>query len=155
MGYVKTSQLISATPDQVFRYVTDFNHLAETLEGKLQVEVIHAPPEFKELFEFELKFKRFSTSVPFRARVESFSRGKEFTYRQIEGHVFKSWRHVQIFEQFDFNMTRLTDIVEFEMPMGLAGSLLDDLVIRQDVAGLIKARAKNIAAHFASETKAS
>lgn len=147
MGRVQTSHLIPATKEELFAYLTDLQNLPEMLGGRIEVEFPSTPPTLKPQVEFEVQMTRFGIAVRAFVRVEQLIPGVRFGYRQLSG-FFRSWSHVMLLDEHDAEQTRLTDVVDFAMPLGLVGALLDDLYVRGDVERLLKFRALKVAEYF-------
>lgn len=59
---------------------------------------------------------------------------------QQEKGPFGYWRHAHRFERMGSGRTRLYDRVEYEMPLGALGSLVDRLLVRRDIEQLFAYR---------------
>lgn len=82
---------------------------------------------------YKIRVRQFGL-IPIRMDSEIFlyEPPHRFADRQLRG-PFKSWTHEHSFTALDANRTRLTDHVEYELPLGPLGWLADDLFIRRDI----------------------
>ena len=147
LGHLQTSRLIPASREEIFAYVSDLRNVPEMLGGKIEVEFPVTPSELKARTEFELLLTRYTVTVRLIARVDRFEPPNKFGYRQISG-FFRSWSHLVLLDEHDSRQTRMTDIVEFEMPFGLVGALADDLIVRGDIERLLRQRSLRLCEHF-------
>ena len=111
------------------------------------MEFIKPPPILREQSEFEVIFKRFGRRVDAVFRVEEMKPREIVTYRQVSG-FFKSWRHTQTTRVHDERTTLVTDIVDFQLHYGIAGSLADDLFVRADIERILQERLQRIEERF-------
>jgi ligand-binding SRPBCC domain-containing protein len=147
MGHVQVSRLIPASAGDVYRYITDLSNLPQWLDPSLEVEFPSNPPILRPMSEFELKFTRFGHEILARFRVDELKVREKFSYRQMSG-FFKAWVHTQLLSVHDAKTTLLTDVVDFTLPYGVIGSLVDDLIGRSDVEKLLKHRLLKVEERF-------
>lgn len=147
MGHVQVSRLIPASQGDVFRYITDLGHLPEWLDLSMEVEFPAGNPVLRAQSEFRLKFMRFGRAVDAHFRVDEFQARERFSYRQLNG-FFKSWVHTTLLSAHDSKTTLMTDVVDFQMPFGLIGALVDDLYARSDLESLLRHRLVKVEERF-------
>lgn len=147
MAHIQISQVIPATRIEVFDYLTDPKELPHLLEPHIQVEVLSpdVPPQRGQEWHFMMTRLGMSQSV--RLRVEDALKGSRLTYRQAEG-LFLTWTHTMRFEEHGEKVTLVTDIVDYTMPLGLVGALVDDLLIKGDMQRLLESRLLRAKARF-------
>jgi ligand-binding SRPBCC domain-containing protein len=61
--------------------------------------------------------------------------------RQIGGY-FAKWTHTHLFEEITATKTKLTDIVEYELPLGLLGRIVAGAIVRQKIEEIFQHRAE-------------
>jgi ligand-binding SRPBCC domain-containing protein len=54
--------------------------------------------------------------------------------------AFNSWQLTQALEDHGGGQTVLSDLIEYEMPLGLFGRLADDLLVRREMSRLLEVR---------------
>jgi len=88
--------------------------------------------------------------LPFRWRtlIETFEPESRFVDLQLEG-PYRLWRHTHTFEDVPGG-TRMTDHVEYAMPLGPLGGVARALFVERMLANIFDHRARVIAAHFAA-----
>lgn len=65
-----------------------------------------------------------------------------------EKSPFAAWRHEHRFEDLGEGRTRMTDHVEYRLPFGPIGRLVDRLMVRRQLAGMFEERHARTKAHF-------
>lgn len=149
MAHLQISQLISASRMEVFDYLTDPNNMPELLKPSLDVKVVTPEVALKRGNEVHFMMSRFGLSQSIRFRIEDILRGSRLSYRQSEG-VFASWSHTIKFEEHGETGTLVTDLVDYQVPMGLFGHLADDLILKNDMSRLLAHRLQKAKDHFES-----
>jgi ligand-binding SRPBCC domain-containing protein len=76
------------------------------------------------------------------SRITAYDRPKHFQDRMVRGS-FRSFCHDHFFEAGD-GTTLMKDVVQFEAPFGALGSLVESLVLRRHLLGLLLRRNQHI-----------
>lgn len=147
MGHFQTSILVHAPVHEVFSFVTDLENLEFLLAPEMEVEFQKTPPTLAANVEIECLLSRFGVPVETVVRIEEFTKDEKLSYRQVQG-IFKKWHHAQILSQHSDDSTLLTDVVDYKLPLGILGALVDDLWARHDLEHLLFVRLKKIADYF-------
>lgn len=147
MAHIKHSQLISAPPFEVFDYVTNPKNQTFLLQPYIDVELLSHQDGLKRGDEIHFNMARFGLTQSIRFRVEDILRGSRLTYRQCEG-IFANWTHTMKFEEHQENKTLITDLVDYQVPMGILGHLMDDLLIKGDMGKILEKRLLKVQEHF-------
>lgn len=147
MAHLQISQLIPASRAEVFDYLVNPNHLPELLRPQIDVQVMTPEIPLKRGHEVHFMMTRFGLSQSIRFRVEDILRGSRLSYRQSEG-IFVSWTHTMKFDDHGENGTRVTDLVDYKVPMGLLGYLADDVILKSDMTRLLSERLERARRHF-------
>lgn len=69
-----------------------------------------------------------------------------------EKSPFAAWRHEHRFEDLGEGRTRMTDHVEYRLPFGPIGRLVDRLFVRRQLDGMFAERHARTKAHFEGAT---
>ena len=149
MAHLQISEMIPASRLDVFDYLTNPAELPALLAPAINVKVVTADAQLKRGNEVHFEMTRFGLSQSIRFRVEDILRGSRLSYRQSEG-VFASWSHTIKFDDHGENKTLVTDLVDYQIPMGLLGHLADDLLLKRDMTRLLASRLRKARAHFES-----
>lgn len=149
MAHVKAQLLIPATQMEVFRYVTDPSNLNEQLASNIQLTWLNPGTTVQAGAEFSFSMKRLGIEQPVRFRIDKYVVGYSLTYHQLEG-LFHTWVHSMKFEEHAGQQTLVTDLVDYEMPFGLMGRVVDDFWWRKDLHRILMARLEFIRSRFES-----
>lgn len=148
MGLIQVSKLIPTSAERLYEFLTDLKSLPEILGASLQIDVPARSLPLRENTEIEV-FVQWST---FKMRhvlwFEDLKAPQKISYRQISG-VMSEWRQTELLHPHSGEATLLTDIVEFKLPLGLLGTLLDDLLMRRRIESHLRNRMCRIENHFA------
>jgi ligand-binding SRPBCC domain-containing protein len=147
MAHLKISQLIPATRAEVFDFLTDAKELPFLLRPAIETEVLTPDVPLKRGSELHFMMSRMGFSQSVRFRIEDVLRGSRMTYRQVEG-LFALWSHTMKFEEHGEKATLVTDLVDYQVPLGLLGFLADDLLIKRDMKKLLEHRLLKAKEHF-------
>ncbi len=155
MAHINESYIIPAPIKETFDLLTNPLKLPHLLKGKIDVEIQNGAKELNSGAEFVFLMTRLGISQYVRFRIDDLSRGNWLTYRQVEG-LFRKWVHTLKFSPHGRNQTLVTDIVDYELPFGFLGHLLDDMIFHRDLHNILRARlqtaAKDLAQHTSSAT---
>ncbi|NJL24621.1 MAG: hypothetical protein HC902_05255 [Calothrix sp. SM1_5_4] len=149
MAHLQILQIIPASRFDVFDYLVNPANLPFLLQPAIDVQVVTPEIELKRGVEVHFNMTRFGLTQSIRFRIEDVLRGSRLTYRQSEG-VFAAWTHTMKFEDHGAGGALVTDIVDYQVPMGLFGFLADDLFVKTDMRRLLTDRLKKAAEHFES-----
>ncbi|MCB0361439.1 MAG: hypothetical protein KDD35_01875 [Bdellovibrionales bacterium] len=147
MAHLNCSIVIPAPVIDTYDFFTDPSGLPSLLKGKVDVDIENASADLQKGSEYCYIMTRAGISQYVRFRVEETSRGNFLTYRQIEG-IFRKWVHTQKFSPHGSNQTLVTDTVDYELPFGLLGHLLDDIIFKRDLSEILQLRLQRGLAHF-------
>ncbi len=131
----------------VYDYLTEPAHLQGLLESMIDVKLVTTEVPLKRGNEVHFMMTRFGLSQSVRFRIEDVLRGSRLTYRQSEG-IFANWTHTMKFDEHDDHSTLVTDLVDYQLPLGLLGYLADDLLVKSDMTRVLQARLDKAKEHF-------
>lgn len=154
MSHIKAQILIPATQMSVFRYATDPNNLPAQLAKNIKLKWLNPGTQLQLGAEYSFAMKRVGIEQPVRFRVDRLSVGASLTYHQLEG-LFQVWIHTMKFEKVSANETMMTDLIEYEMPLGLMGRVVDDFWWRKDLKKILDHRLQVIREHFSLQHETS
>lgn len=142
MAHIQVQQIIQAKPYDVYQYLTSPQNLKDQLRGLIDVELLSPAVELQPGAEYLFRMKRFGIEQAIRFGVEKYVTGISFTYHQVSG-LFASWRHTIKIEPRESSHALVTDLVEYEVPFGLLGRLLDDFFAEREIKKILKHRLHN------------
>lgn len=96
--------------------------------------------------EIPLRLSRFGVSSNFKIRVEEVSKTR-IRLRQVLG-LFKHWELLIEVSEHSESESLLIESVNYSLPFGLVGALLDDLLVRSDVRSILMERHEKLVAYL-------
>lgn len=139
MAHIEVSTVISAPRPEVFDLLTDPKRLPALLSQHLEVTVETPNVPLKRGSEFQFTMTRFGLSQKIRLKVEDYLKDSRLVYRQAEG-LFESWTHIVRCEDYGDRQTLVTDLVDYQVPLGLLGFIADDLYVKRDMRQILESR---------------
>ncbi len=113
----------------------------------MEIEFPETLPVLREQTEFAVTFFRYGKITLSRFRVDDYKPRERFSYRQLSG-FFKLWVHTQVLSIHDSKTTLLTDLVDYQLPFGIAGAIVDDLFANREIERLLQQRLLKIQERF-------
>lgn len=141
MAHLELSTIVPASRGEVFDYLADPNNMPEMLKGHIDVIVETPNMPVKKGSEFQFSMTRFGMTQRVRLKIEDFVKSSRLSYRQSEG-IFDMWLHVILLEEKAPRETIVTDLIDYQLPLGLLGHLADDLFVRRDMQSMLECRIK-------------
>ena len=139
MAQLRCSKVIPFPREKVFELLTDPYHVPVLLEDKVDVEIMGGATQLEKGSEYSFIMTRFGVSQRIRWEVIEFVKGSRITYSQVEG-VFPKWEHTSFFEDFHKGETKVIDKVDYQLPFGVLGLFLNDLIVRKELQKLLNIR---------------
>lgn len=144
---LERTQLVPAPRADVFAFFADARNLEAITPDFLRFRVITPEPIRMEpgaLIEYRLSLH--GVGFGWRTRIEVWEPGTRFVDVQLAG-PYRSWRHTHRFEDAPGG-TRVSDRVEYELPLGPLGALAHALLVRRALQRIFDHRQARIAARF-------
>ena len=114
-------------------------HPLTTLKSRERVVSKHDRDLLELGDELTLEATHFRVQQRLSSKIVEFDRPTSFTDQMTKG-AFKSFRHQHLFESLLDGATKMTDILEFESPLGPLGRLVDRLFMRKYMERFIRER---------------
>ncbi len=145
---LERSQLGPAPRDQVFGFFADAHNLEAITPGFLRFHVLTPRPirmEAGALIDYRLSL--YGIGFRWRTRIDVWEPGVRFVDVQLSG-PYRTWRHTHGFEDAPGGGTRVSDRVEYQLPLGPLGSLAHALFVERALRRIFDHRRERIAARF-------
>ncbi|MEQ1665534.1 MAG: hypothetical protein ABL927_09190 [Bdellovibrionales bacterium] len=139
MAHLQCAKIVSGSKFEVFDYLTSPAMLCEQFRGLIDVKWQNPGIELQQGAEFLFLMTRFGVEQPVRLVIDRMVVGNSLTYHQISG-VYSKLSHTMKFEEHGQNETLVTETVEYELPFGLIGRMIDDFFVFQDFKKIIEHR---------------
>lgn len=146
MAVYERSVLIEATPAEVFAFHQDPRNIPKISPDSLRVEQVECRVPAVVGEEFRLKVRQFGIPLEWVGFWEEVVPDE----RLVDGarkSPFRRWRHQHLFRPEGAHC-RMTDRVEYLLPGGIIGRLLEKTVMRAVFAIIFSARHKATADYF-------
>jgi hypothetical protein len=137
MANLKVSTVLPGEINKLFSYVTDYSNYIKAMPADFRLSLAGPVFKMKKGAEYSFKLTRFGVPTLWSVRIEDFAENSFFVEKQTIG-MFSSWTASHRFEEHGVNQVRLTTFIEYTMAFGVLGRLFDDLIIRRDLARLIR-----------------
>lgn len=128
MNRFKRSIIINCPVKKVFEFHSDTKNLLKITPSYIKVKIVNIdlPLGLNSLIKLSItQFGFIKTN--WNIRLTEFIKFSRITDTQEKG-PFKKWIHQHCFEESGVN-TKMTDIIEYELPFGFAGKLADKLIV--------------------------
>jgi len=144
---LERSQLVPAARAEVFAFFADALNLESITPPFLRFRVTTPGPIAMApgaLIDYRLSL--YGAGFRWRTRIEVWEPGVRFVDVQLSG-PYRLWRHTHAFEDAPGG-TRVSDRVEYELPLGPLGDLAHGLFVRRALARIFDHRRARIAERF-------
>lgn len=138
---------ISQSPDQVFPFFSEAKNLETITPPWLNFHIVAMDtPSIKEgtLIDYRLKIK--GVPARWRTRIAEWVPGERFVDEQLKG-PYSIWHHTHEFLPLAGG-TLMRDRVVYQMPFGILGDIVRELVVGKDVRTIFAYRSKIIDQKF-------
>jgi ligand-binding SRPBCC domain-containing protein len=149
---LERSVIVPAPRDEVFAFFSDPQNLARITPRSMglkitRIDKLPVRPGFRIAYTVK---PLFGVRVKWVTRITVFDPPDRFVDIQEQG-PYRFWRHEHTFEDLNGH-TLMRDRVEYDMPFGLIGDVVQRLVVASQLRKIFEHRTRKIARLFASST---
>lgn len=147
MHHFHSEQWLERPIEEVFAFFSDANNLEAITPRQLNFRILTPGPirlEAGARIEYQLKL--YGVPLNWATLIESWEPPHQFVDVQLRG-PYREWRHTHRFASEDTG-TRISDDVDYELPLGPLGRVVQALWARREIAKIFSYRAKVIARRF-------
>lgn len=126
MKKIEKSVLINCTLDELFTFHLDSNNITKITPSHTKVELLNDDGQSYEGKIVKLKTTRLFIPLLWEVRIEKLKQPDILIDIALKS-PFKYWKHQHIFTKKG-NMCELRDIIEYELPFGVLGKLVDPFI---------------------------
>ena len=144
---LRREQVVPRPVEEVFAFFSDARNLQTITPHWLSFQVLTAGPidiSPGTLLDYRLKWH--GLGIQWRTRIETWNPPRTFTDVQIRG-PYRSWHHTHTFA-VEVGGTRMVDVVNYELPLGVLGAIAHKLGVRRDLERVFDYRRQVIASLF-------
>lgn len=141
------SQTIPASIDEVWKFFADPHNLAAITPDAMNFSIESAPDRDLRLDDV-IRYRLRIGGIPIRwvSKITDWRPGVSFVDLQLRG-PYRRWRHLHAFEATS-NGTRMTDEIEYELPMGWLGALVAGRYVERQLEKIFDHRSRIINSVF-------
>lgn len=147
MAHIQSSVVIPISKTDLYDFLSDYRKRPRLMPPDISLELTSAHQELKKGAEHSFKVSRWGGFYNFSMHVESVTPYEYFTERAQFG-VFEEFVNTFKFEDHGENASLLTNIIDYTLPMGVLGTLLDDLWLKKDMARILHYGHKKLRSFF-------
>lgn len=141
MPTIRQVTYIDAPIDRVFAFHLDLNNLLKISPPEANLQIFHMPDKIIEGSTVGLFVKMGPITTTMETVIDELDPPNKFVDRQIGG-FFSSWKHTHLLEKITEAKTKLTDIIEYSLPMGMLGNLFGGGIVRDKIEKIFHHRAE-------------
>jgi ligand-binding SRPBCC domain-containing protein len=128
--FLETATSVPLPVDDVFAFFANAENLQRITPPELAFRILTPTPiDMGEGTIIDYRLRLFGVPLNWRTRIVRWQPNDQFIDEQVRG-PYSSWRHLHTFAEHE-NGTRMTDRVEYRLPLEPAGALALPLVRRQ------------------------
>jgi ligand-binding SRPBCC domain-containing protein len=147
MHHFHSEQWIGRPVDEVFAFFSDANNLEAITPRQLNFHILTPGPiRLAAGARIDYQLKLYGIPLKWATLIESWDPPHQFVDVQLRG-PYRVWRHTHRFVS-EAAGTRIVDDVDYELPLGPLGRLVDALWTRREVAGIFGYRSEVISRRF-------
>lgn len=138
MPKITRSVNIRAPLEKVFSFYDDPGNLRRITPPNIRISILKKPNFLEEGSSIIVRVKRWRFDFTWSAVITKYRRNEIFIDEQQKG-PFRVWKHTHLFDDIPTG-TKLTDIIEYELPWGILGEVADQIFIRREIQKMLKFR---------------
>jgi len=146
---LNATQLIPRPRDEVFAFFERPENLRRLTPASMRFEFLTHDHQMRAGLEIEYRLRPlFGVPVTWRTRITAYDPPNSFHDVQLRG-PYSRWDHTHLFEAVDGG-TLMTDVVEYTVPFGPLGDVVNAIVVRDEIERIFRFRAEAIRTVFAA-----
>lgn len=139
MAKVQIESVIPICAAKLSKYMSKPVNWLDNLPRDIQLNKKQVPNDFKEHQSITFELLRFGITRNFSFVTEYNKLPEKLELRQITG-IYKKFNIISKIKDHGEEQSLLIDLVEYELPFGLLGTLVDDVFWKKDLKYMIKER---------------
>jgi ligand-binding SRPBCC domain-containing protein len=144
---LRREQFVPRPLEEVFEFFSNAANLQKITPQWLNFQILTPGPidiRPGTLLDYRLKWHGFP--IKWRTEIVTWNPPRAFTDVQIRG-PYRSWHHTHTFSA-EPGGTRMVDVVNYELPLGILGAIAHRIGVRRDLEGVFEYRRQVIASLF-------
>lgn len=153
MYVLERESLVPAPRDEVFAFFQDPRNLRKMTPKSLDFKITKMDEmPMRAGFEISYTIRPMIVPMGWKTTIIEWDPPNRFVDVQTKG-PYKSWRHEHSFEE-TLEGTLMRDRVQYELPLGILGSIAHRLIVARQLKGIFDYRARRIHKLFAKKEAA-
>jgi uncharacterized protein YbjT (DUF2867 family)/ligand-binding SRPBCC domain-containing protein len=145
---LRASQVIARPIDEVFQFFAEPRNLGRITPASMGFEFKSDDFRMRDGLDIDYRLRPLlGIPVSWRTGITSYDPPNRFTDVQLKG-PYRQWEHTHTFQSVDGG-TRISDTIEYRLPLGPLGDLAHRLVVRGELERIFRHRALTIEGVFA------
>ncbi len=136
------SSVLPGKKNDVFDFLFREEAWERGLPPCFEAELLQSGP-LREKTVLKWRLSRYGVSFDWGVKIDSIRSGEKLVVMQSTG-PFEEWVLTQELSEHGESSTKIKDTIEYRLPLGLIGCLLDDLYIRRELKKLLESRHEKI-----------
>jgi hypothetical protein len=144
---LRREQVVPRPLEEVFEFSSDARNLHKITPPWLNFQILTPGPidmQAGTLLDYRLKWH--GLNIRWRTRIVSWNPPGAFVDEQIRG-PYRMWHHSHTFTA-EAGGTRMVDVVNYQLPLGILGAIAHRLAVRRDLERVFDYRRQVIASLF-------
>jgi ligand-binding SRPBCC domain-containing protein len=129
----RQSFIIESPIERVWHFYTDVKHLETITPKEIELKIIRTTNQNivqgQEIWVSGKIFKKMGRRMKWHSKI-TFLKSHEYIDEMLLG-PFKKWKHLHRFHNIEGKQTEIIDEVEFELPYGILGKLIEGYAYKQ------------------------
>lgn len=142
MPSVQVSSVLPGKRDDIFDFLFREEAWERGIPPAFEAELLESGP-FREKTVLKWRLTRFGVSFDWAVKIESVKANEKVTLSQTIG-LFDEWMLTQELLEHGENATKIKDTIEYRLPLGIVGAVVDDLYARRELRNLLESRHEKI-----------
>lgn len=146
---LRREQVVPRPLEEVFGFFSDARNLQKITPPWLNFQILTPGPidvQPGTLLDYRLKWH--GVGILWRTRIVTWNPPHVFTDEQIRG-PYRLWHHTHTFTA-EAGGTRMVDVVNYQLPLGILGAIAHRLAVRRDLERVFDYRRQAITSAFGS-----
>lgn len=138
--------------DRVWKFYTNIRHLEVISPHEIKLNLIHCSDEILKKGSVACFSGKLIINAEWCSRItflEKYEYVDEMVRNENIDPPFKIWKHIHTFKEMNYNKTGVIDQIQFELPYGILGKVLESFVVFK-ICNIFKHRKLMTIEHFGS-----
>lgn len=142
MPSVQVSSVLPGRREEVFDFLFREEAWDRGIPPCFESELLQSGP-LREKTILRWRLTRFGVSFDWAVKIDSVKSNEKIVVSQNVG-LFEEWILTQELLEHGDNSTKIKDTVEYRLPLGIIGAVLDDVYVRREIKNLLESRHEKI-----------